>query len=259
MRPARIHGITSSSISDPASSSPRSRGRRAPCERRARAAGRRARTAGPMTQAERPVVGRGSCCQISSGQLEHRRARRRGEVEVLVDRRRRLHREADAVGQVAAVRVVADLACRSPRMWSGSWPLSTFWTRSGTTWLMASLTLPLMTSVSRNGAALADADAVERPHDRVGQPVLLPGALREVLARRASGSRRSRSGGGEVSWAPSGVGKTVVDLEHHRGARSTMIRSRSPLAVRLDRGVEGARPGCARSRRAGRRRTRGSS
>ena len=35
-------------------------------------------------------------------------------------------------------------------MCSGSWPLSTFWTRSGTTWLIASFTLPLMMSESRS-------------------------------------------------------------------------------------------------------------
>src|SRR5919106_6562151 len=33
-------------------------------------------------------------------------------------------------------------------MCRGSWPLTTFCTRSGTTWLMASLTLPLGISVS---------------------------------------------------------------------------------------------------------------
>ena len=34
------------------------------------------------------------------------------------------------------------------------------------------------------GPALADADAVEGPHDRVGQPVLLVGGLGEVLDRQ---------------------------------------------------------------------------
>ena len=41
----------------------------------------------------------------------------------------------------------------SPRMCSGSWPFSTFCTRSGTTWLIASFTLPLSTSTSPSARA----------------------------------------------------------------------------------------------------------
>ena len=33
-------------------------------------------------------------------------------------------------------------------MCSGSWPLAIFWMRSGTTWLIASFTLPLSISIS---------------------------------------------------------------------------------------------------------------
>ena len=47
----------------------------------------------------------------------------------------------------------------------------------------ASFTLPLMMSRVAERPALADADAVERPDDRVRQLVLLPGALGEVLGR----------------------------------------------------------------------------
>ena len=88
-------------------------------------------------------------------------------------------------------------------------------------------------------APLADADAVERPADRVGQPVLLVGALREVFARRASGSRRCSSAAGTRARAPSGVGNTVGVLEHHRLLERTVIFCSRPLASAADRRVEG--------------------
>ena len=69
----------------------------------------------------------------------------------------------------------------SPRMCSGSWPLTTFCTRSGTTWLIASFTLPRQHLDVAERPALADADAVERAHDRVRQLVLVPGGPGEVL------------------------------------------------------------------------------
>ena len=129
-------------------------------------------------------------------------------------RGRRLHRQADAVRQVAAVRVVADLR-PSPRMWSGSWPLITFCTRSGTTWLIASLTLPLMIVGVAQRPPLADPDAVERPQDGVGQLVLLPGALGEVLAGElleAVGRARRRA----VSCGALGRREDRRRLEDHR-------------------------------------------
>ena len=59
-----------------------------------------------------------------------------------------LHRQADAVGQVAAVGVAAHLR-RLAQNVQRVLALDTFWTRSGTTWVMASFTFPLGMSVSR--------------------------------------------------------------------------------------------------------------
>ena len=124
-------------------------------------------------------------------------------------------------------------------MCSGSWPLSTFWTRSGTTWLMASRTFPDRISSSPSGPALADAHAVERPDDRVGQPVLVPRGLGEVLHRElleAVGRQRRR----DLALLAL-VGRPLGGaLEHHRGGQVGDLLQPA-LLVGRDGGVAGRR------------------
>ena len=95
-----------------------------------------------------------------------------------------------------------------------------------------------MTSVSRTRPPLADAHAVERPQDRVRQPVLLPGALREVLrGQLLEAVRRDRRGRGRAG-RPRASGRRSPTRRPSTSSRTT-IRSSSPAPVRLDRGVEG--------------------
>ena len=168
------------------------------------------------------------------GELEHRRRRRGREVEVVVDRRRRLHREPDAAGEVAAVRVVADLR-----------PVAEDVERV--------LALEHLEDEVRHDVrqgelhvaghdvgvaqrpALADPDAVERPDDRVRQPVLLPARPSRSTPRRASGSRTSRSAAARSAGrlrasgrrSPTRTPSTTTDHDDPlRGARRGGRRSR---------------------------------
>ena len=99
------------------------------------------------------------------------------------------------LAKIAAVSVVANLVA-APRMCSGSWPLSTFCTRSGTTCDIASLTLPLMMSRSRSARFSPMPTQLNGPHDGVRQAVLFPCALREIFGRQlleAVGRARRRA------------------------------------------------------------------
>src|SRR6476646_2692329 len=95
-------------------------------------------------------------------------------------------------------------------MWSGSWPLRTLRTRSGTTCDSASLTLPDMTSVSLR------ARRSPIPTQLNGRTIVY-GSWYCSQAPFAKYSEASfwkpyvETGGGEVSSAHSGVGKTVAD------------------------------------------------
>src|SRR5215212_8797218 len=95
-------------------------------------------------------------------------------------------------------------------MWSGSWPLRTLRTRSGTTCDRASFTLPDMMSVSRTAR-------------RSPMPTQLNGRTIVYGRRNCSHAPAAKYsdanfwnpyvdiGGGEYFSAPSGVGKTVAD------------------------------------------------
>ena len=146
---------------------------------------------------------------------------RRREVEVLVERLRVLDRQRGCRAPGRRRRCSGAPGSPSPRMCSGSWPLSTFCTRSGTTWLIASLTLPRDAPRVGQRAPLADADAVERPaRSCTAGRTARSAPLREVLAGElleavgattAAGMRRSRALGRREHG---GV------LEHHRRARA---------------------------------------
>src|SRR6266516_3343696 len=95
-------------------------------------------------------------------------------------------------------------------MWSGSCPLRTFRARSGTTCERASFTLPDMMFVSRRAR-------------RSPIPTQLNGRTIVYGSRNCSHAPLAKysdasfwnpyvdRGGGDVSWAPSGVGNTVAD------------------------------------------------
>ena len=87
--------------------------------------------------------------------------------------------------------------------------------------------------------ALADADAVERPDDRVRQLVLLPGALGEVLRGElleAVGRDRRRRG----QLGALGRREDRRGLVDH-GAADDDDPLEVPVAMRRDRGIEGGR------------------
>ncbi len=102
------------------------------------------------------------------------------EVEVLVERRRVLHRSRDAPGQVAAVGVVPDLVAVAEDV-QRVLALEHLLHEVGHDVAHGQLDVAAQDLDVAERPALADADAVERPHDRVRQLVLLPGALGEVL------------------------------------------------------------------------------
>src|SRR5664279_4268593 len=95
-------------------------------------------------------------------------------------------------------------------MCSGSWPLNTFWTRSGTTWLMASFTLPESISTSPT------ARVSPMPTQLKGRRMVY-GSLYWSHAARAKYSTASfwkpydDNGGGTRRSSPSTDGHVVVD------------------------------------------------
>src|SRR5690606_10704199 len=103
-------------------------------------------------------------------------------------------------------------------MWSGSCALTIFCTRSGTTWDMASLTLPESTSASPPARPVADPAAVERPHGRVGEPGLVPGGPGPVLHRQlleSVGGARGR----DLALVALPAGPVLGGLEDHGGGQ----------------------------------------
>src|ERR1700712_3579229 len=95
-------------------------------------------------------------------------------------------------------------------MCNGSWPFSTFWTRSGTTWLIASFTLPESTSTSPR------ARPSPMPTQLNGRTTVY-GSWYWSQAAFAKYSTASfwkpydDSGGGQTSWSPATDGQVVAD------------------------------------------------
>ena len=129
------------------------------------------------------------------GQLEHRRRAAVERLKSSLSAVGRLDRQADAPGQVAAVGVVADLAAVAEDV-QRVLALEHLLHEVGDDVAHRQLDVAAHDVRVADGPPLADADAVERADDRVGQPVLLPGALGEVLGRElleAVGRERRRA------------------------------------------------------------------
>ena len=194
--------------------------------------------------------------QMALGQFEDRRGRRGREVEVVVDRGRRFHREADAVGEVAAVGVVPDLAPVAEDV-QRVLALEDLEHEVRHDVRQRELHVAAHDVGVAQGPAFADADAVERPDDRVREPVLLPRARTRSTPRRASGSRTSRPVAATSAARLRGSGRPSPTRTPSRTTRRRCARGGRRDGRRSRRRT--SRPGSARSRRAGRRRTRGSS
>ncbi len=102
------------------------------------------------------------------------------EVEVLVACRLGLDGQADAAGEVAAIGVVADLAAVAQDV-QRVLALENLLDEVGNDVAHRQLDVARHDLAVAQRPLLADPDAVERPDDGVGQLVLLPGALGEVL------------------------------------------------------------------------------
>ena len=145
--------------------------------------------------AERPLVGRGSCARSASASSST-------VVDSAVERLKSSLTAAGAPSRGGCRARGRRRRCSggpglpSPRMWSGSWPLRTFCTRSGTTWLMASLTLPDRTSVSPS-ARRSPIPTQLNGRTIVYGSLYCSHAPWRSTRTRASGSRRSRCGGGD--------------------------------------------------------------
>ena len=170
------------------------------------------------------------------GQLQHRRRLGRREVEVLVDGRGRLDGQADAARQVAAVGVVADLPAVAQDM-QRILALEHLLDQVGHDVAHGQPDVARHDLLVGQGPLLADADAVERPDDGVGQAVLLVGALGEVLRRQlleAVGRLRRRA----AALLPLGGRIDVGALVDHR-RRDDGDPLEPGLPVRPDGRVEG--------------------
>ena len=150
----------------------------------------------------------------------------------------RFHRQADAVGQVAAVGVVAHLGPVAEDV-QRVLALEHLLDEVGHDVAHRQLDVAAHDLGVAQRPALADADAVERPQDRVRQLVLLPRALARSTRWRASGSRRSSSAAGEVSCAPSGRREDRRRFSKTIELEMTMIFLQAPVRGGADGGVEG--------------------
>src|SRR5216684_503466 len=147
------------------------------------------------------------------GQLTYGRGAGRREVEVLVDGAGRLHGEPDPSREVTAIRVVADLAAVTEDV-KRVLALEHLLAQVRNHVAHRELDVAAHDVVVAEGAALAHADAVEGPHDRVRKVVLLIRSVSEILdgqllesVRRAW--RRARELGAF------GGGEDLGRLEHH--------------------------------------------
>src|SRR5260370_19806677 len=126
------------------------------------------------------------------------------QVEVLVDGTRRLHGQADASREVTAIRVVTHLAAVAQDV-NGVLTLEHLLAQVRHHMAHRELDVAAPDVMVAERAPLADSDAVEWPHDRVGEAVLLVGAAGKELGgellksisrsrRRARELRALRSG-----------------------------------------------------------------
>src|SRR6516164_9715650 len=129
------------------------------------------------------------------GQLAYGHADGRGEIKVLVDGAWALQAETDAPPQISAVGVMAHLVPRSQEV-QGVLALQHLGDEVRQDVAHGQGDVPGEHAFIGQGPALADAHAVERPHDRIRQPILFPSAAGEVLARQLleaiRGARRRR-------------------------------------------------------------------
>ena len=150
-----------------------------------------------------------------------------------------LHRGDDAAGEVAAVGVVPDLLAVAEDV-QRVLALHDLLHEVGDHVAHRQLHVAAQHLDLAPGAHLADAHAVERPHDRVRQAVLVVRGARRSTRPRASGSRTTSRGGGISSSWPSYDGHDVGRLEHHRRADERDLPE-AAAAVRGDGGVAGGR------------------
>ncbi len=151
------------------------------------------------------------------GQLEHRGAGGRRQVEVLVEGVGVVHGHDDAPGQVAAVGVVPHLRAVAEDV-ERILALEHLLHEVGHHVAHGQLHVAAEHLDVAERPLLADADAVERPQDRVGQLVLVPCGVREVLDRQlleAVGRQRR----GHLTLLTLERRPGVGRLEHHRGAQ----------------------------------------
>ena len=135
------------------------------------------------------------------GQFAHAGGRRRGDVEIFVQRRRVFHADADAAGQIAAIGVMAHLVALAQ-------DVQRVLTAEDLLHQVGHDVAHRQGDVARGNRLgpqrplLADAHAVEGPDDRKGQLVLLPGAAGRNTRRPASESRRCSTAAGTWPGAP---------------------------------------------------------
>ena len=150
----------------------------------------------------------------------------------------RFHRHPDPPGEVAAVGVVPDLVALAQDV-ERVLPLEGLEHEVRDDVAQRELDIAAHHVGVADRPPLADADAVERPEDRVGQPVLLVSALGEILAgellEAVRGDRRRARELGAL-----GCGEDAGGLVDHRRAHHDDPLE-APAPVGRDRRVEGRR------------------
>src|ERR1022692_2727747 len=155
------------------------------------------------------------------GQLQNGGARSSRKIEVMVDGSRMFQANSYSLSQIATVRVVPDLISRTENV-EGILALE---------YLLRQIGYHM-----RQCPLLSYADAIERTHDGIRQPVLLPRTLNKILGcqllKSVGGTRR----GAAVLRALRG-GILRSTLEHHAGRHHGYLLQLLVL-MSIDRGIE---------------------
>src|SRR6266566_1475484 len=106
------------------------------------------------------------------GELQHRHRLRRGEIEILIARIGRFDRQANSAREIAAIRVMPDLIATAEDV-KRVLTLEDFLHEVGNDMAHREADVTRHHCAFDGRARFADSDAVERPHDRVWQAVLL--------------------------------------------------------------------------------------
>src|ERR1022692_4555293 len=170
------------------------------------------------------------------GQLKNGSARWSRKIEILIDRTGMFQANFYSLGQIAAIRVVANLISRTENV-EGILALEHFLRQIGHHMRHRQLHIAAINVMVMQRPLFSNADAIKRTHNGVRQLVLLPRPLNKILSRQLLKSvRRTRRGAAVLGAFGGGVFRGA--LEHHARRHHGYLLQLLVL-MSIDGGIEG--------------------